>query len=198
MELINERYSGVEGEKNLRKVSKMINIVKYFLPILVLLILVCSQISGSSDLTIDNKVIYILSIILVIFSILLNMIITKFKKKILRFVNAIIIFIYMLLIISGAAIFILPLLFIIHIVLIYIYNKESKTREKITKKMDNKVINAFPKLGILFSLYMVPFMDVSINFMLLLVYIAMISTEIAYLEMVNVYNLSDSFQRENC
>ncbi|MFV0289259.1 MAG: hypothetical protein ACK5HR_07415 [Mycoplasmatales bacterium] len=186
--MINKRYSGVDGEKNLRMDLKMVNIMKYFLLIFLVATLVDSQENVISDLTIDNKTVYFLSIILSIVSISLNVIVDKIKNmNILRFLNAIIIFINMLIIISGVTMFIFPLLFVAHIALIYIYTKKSKTREKITEKMNNnKAINSLPRAAILFSLFIVSSINVSVDFEIFLMYLGMVVAEIAYLDIINL------------
>ncbi|MFV0288428.1 MAG: hypothetical protein ACK5HR_03120 [Mycoplasmatales bacterium] len=185
--MTNKRYSGVDGEKNLRMDLKMVNIMKYLFLILLVFTLVYSQVGDLYDLAIDNKTVYLLSVVLSIVSISLNIINDKIKNmNILRFLNAIIIFINMLIIVSGVAMFIFPLFFVAHISLIYVYTKKSKIREKITEKMNNKVINSLPRVAILFGLFIVPFIDVSINFMIVLMYLAMIVAEIAYLDVINL------------
>ncbi len=52
--------------------------------------------------------------------------------------------------------------------------------------MNNKVINSLPKVAIFFSFFIIPFIDVSINFMIILIYLGIIFTEIAYLDVINL------------
>ncbi|WOO86753.1 hypothetical protein RZE82_06435 [Mollicutes bacterium LVI A0039] len=184
--MANKKYLGANGKKQLTMDVKAISIIKYLNYIMFMSIIIVTRADIIVNSPLSGETLYIILIIMSIIIVVISMIIVKVQDSfMLRVIKAILICICMRLSTYGIAQGLVPLLLIVHLVLIFIYKKNIILGEVISQWMDNPLVNALPKVALFLGVFTIPLLDVTMNTLLILLYILAIVTEIALLDIVN-------------